>query len=165
MSEAEGIERSLSDKSDADGELVLMMEDLMAENELLRQQRSRLMNADGGGGGQGMPGTSGVGVGPGVAAVRPASEWEELEVRVEELKAVLRKCEQENRRLVQEVHSTRVELLQVAPLRSKISELNTTHEHTNAKLRHANKELAQTRKDLQHGQLQGTISTSKQVMT
>ena len=123
----------------------LLLEDLMAENELLRQQRGRFLAV------QAMGQLGHMSMDDGGPTIE---RFQELEDKHEK---ILR----ENRVITQDLHSCRVELLQLAPLRSKISELNTSVEHGITRLHHAEMETSQVRKELQQAKLELTVAFTR----
>jgi len=141
-------------------DMQLLIDDLMAENELLRQQRVRLMDVSA----SATTGDLDLGGHEGdIEDQEKQREREELINRIQILEEEQRRVEAENRKLVSSVHESRVELLQLAPLRAKISDLNTSHEHNMARLRHSQLELTGLRKELQQAKLEQSILSSRQV--
>jgi outer membrane murein-binding lipoprotein Lpp len=134
--------------------LEAMVEDLMAENQLLRSQRARLLASK-----RHHEDDNMMIHGDSIMKIEDQTNF------IEQLSSLREKMDHvtsERRRLSDELHKAQVDLLQMVPLRSKIAELQTTVSHLEAKINHLEEQLATQKKMLDKKKLQMTIMTSKQ---
>lgn len=135
-----------SDVSEGDNpSMEIILSDILAENDLLRSQRQKLMELQ-----QDREQIS--------QSLIPACE---LEAELKEKSEMCRELDMKNRRLIADLHSAQVELLCLNPLRSKIGDLQASLDNERLHRNRANEELRQIQKTLKQMKMEFSVSNAK----
>ena len=123
----------------------LILSDILAENDLLRSQRQKLMELQ-----QDREQIS--------QSLIPACE---LEAELEERSETCRELDMKNRRLIGDLNNAQVELLCLNPLRSKIGDLQTSLDSERLHRNRAHEELRQIQRTLKQMKMEFSVCNAK----